>query len=1653
MIYLFNNKKELTKIIPRKNLISAVQELELNGLYTSEIELPLFYKSDNGTLFNHKKSFDNALFFGHFDKRNKFQMYKIYTRKIDNKNLVIGGVHLFFDEAKAMNVVRKLQLTDADAKQTVDTIFNSIGWYVKNFDTTDIKTNEFNYITPLDARKQIIELWNIEFDYDFDFDGRKITKKNIHIHKKLGKWTGDRYAYGTNVLNIVQEQDESEVYTAAIGRGAGSGLDTNVTFENLEWSKDGITKPVGQDYIEIKTATDQYGYYDNSTNTMKPRIAVVDFSDEPDRYVLANKTYDWLLQNCVPKVSYETTVAKIGNYYLGDEIAVIYKKVDIAKTARVEKVRVNLLNWNKSELGLGDYSYFKVDKAKEAMKQEIKEIKNKTSDAYITQLKKAFDEDFELIKQDFENKLNQGLIEANAQIQAAETRMTNEINAQRESLSNDISTSYNNAVAEAQAKVDAAKSDMTTIISANKQDADSKLGTLTTQLGDANSRIDATNNQVSDLLGDLSQYKQSTNSQFSDINNQLAPIKNDILKNAGDISSVKTTVSSHTADITNLNNQIVLKASKTDVSDAVGALNFENRNLLLDSARERTSTGTSNREFVYTEIDLSPIIDKYGLAQDYTISFDLRSADTTNKNVIQVYPYPGAPNPNEYLFPVKYFTVTTTYQRFNFTFRPTLNDATRSTTKISLYGTYGTGNIPYIRNVKVELGARATPYSQAPEDLEAKVTKNTADITVNANEISKRVLQTDYIALTGQMQTQINTATSTANENKQTIAVINGDIDNIEQWQIEKGSTIQQTADAINQKIWNSDIDSKTGAINDRLNTVSSTVDSNTATILQHTSQINSINSWQQEKGSIISQTQNAINTKVWQTDINNATGTLQTQINTVKQTANSNTSLITTVSGKVDSLESWKTAKGSLIDQTINAVSTKVWTNDINALKYSTANLFYNNALALSSTLQGNTKVLTHTGWSVPMVKPSWITEKLKPNTKYSISYDVKLLSKPTIPTGASMFGMMYLYSASTNNDVVFGQLTLEQYNAMQVGDVITVKNTFTTPPAFASDSNILIYTGYHKDSTTNATQYANMEFRNIMLTESNTFSAYLPAPEDAENTMSEIKQTADSAKIQADAIGKDYVKQSAVTVQPDGVMIGSKKVSGTEMASAISVTPSNVDIITRVMRVTGDMQVAGDIKTLSLSAVYADIANLRTNVLTADSVTATALKVDQALIDKLNVNNLLVNKIVASTIYSDSVKTKSLEAVNANIASIRTNLLVADVIQPNMLDMRNGGTAWINRLFVDEATITALTSKNAFIQNIKAIDIEAVRMRAVDNIATMNIEKGTLTVLKNDGYTLDLGINGFYAKDANSTIKFRMDKLLVSSAALGTTNSNVYLAASPGYEARVVDVSSIPSDGLAESYTYLPIRAKEFIGDKLMTNFGTNLYLGADGEVRFTSRGAASTDADIIYRNVRGNVAYFEGIANKLDGANFYLGTGNEVRVTSRGMYNDGNVVYKNLVAGGLYSDFIEINAYTSSSNLYLRATNEVRLTKRGTTDQYINIRALGYTWTSSEKYKRDIEVWEDVDILDKLKKVQLYTYKIKSDDTNRLRHGVILERETLDDWKNGDGVDSYEMQSYTLKGIQALIKENDTLKSEIATMKDQIKYLIEKVETNNG
>ena len=119
--------------------------------------------------------------------------------------------------------------------------------------------------------------------------------------------------------------------------------------------------------------------------------------------------------------------------------------------------------------------------------------------------------------------------------------------------------------------------------------------------------------------------------------------------------------------------------------------------LLYSSDAEITNNAALRPEFVQY-VDLAPYIDQYGLVK-YRLELDIRSRDISKQNQILIYLQNGAGARYAGLN----YTVqaTTEWQHVVAEFTPRLENENEAQAMLSFFGTYDTGNIAHVKNVKL----------------------------------------------------------------------------------------------------------------------------------------------------------------------------------------------------------------------------------------------------------------------------------------------------------------------------------------------------------------------------------------------------------------------------------------------------------------------------------------------------------------------------------------------------------------------------------------------------------------------------------------------------------------------------------------------------------------------------------------------------------------------------------------------------------------------------------------------------------------------------------------------------------------------------------------------------------------------------------------
>ncbi len=382
MLILFDHQEQPIGRLTSRSLTSCVQTEPLNGLVM--LDFTVDYESLD--------AMDEVSYVAHKDavNANAIQMYKILTSMPDNQGMTYQALHIVHDDMKGYGYIRERALGGVQAGAALSVALEGSRWQVGRADPTEAGSVHFYDNSRQECITKILETWDVELGYRIVFTGNQITGRYIDLYAQRGVETGRRYAYGRGALEVVREESQAGLYTAAIGRGKGEqkfdddgeatgGFGRRINFSDVVWSKaagDPVDKPAGQEYVEIPEMTAQFGYSDGS-----PRVKVCVYQDIEDPATLLQKTYEELLVNSRPLVQFRATITESGNLELGDTVSIIRKELGIYYKTRVFSVKRDLLGGSLVEINLGDNLEVSQADYNRNLRKEIAAVENDISGA------------------------------------------------------------------------------------------------------------------------------------------------------------------------------------------------------------------------------------------------------------------------------------------------------------------------------------------------------------------------------------------------------------------------------------------------------------------------------------------------------------------------------------------------------------------------------------------------------------------------------------------------------------------------------------------------------------------------------------------------------------------------------------------------------------------------------------------------------------------------------------------------------------------------------------------------------------------------------------------------------------------------------------------------------------------------------------------------------------------------------------------------------------------------------------------------------------------------------------------------------------------------------------------------------------------------
>jgi len=355
MIYTFNKLMNVIGPINEELVIELYEELEVTGIGNK------FYLAVEPNTIS-----ENVRYIGiPTESGSMHRIYEISQRKENEYEDQFTGVDFAIKDLQKDGVVIEFRNNGADFKTViVNQILKGSSWSIGNIDFT-AKTNEsFYYQSRWDCLTAVVEELGCEVQMLVAISNNRISRRYINFFKQIGKDTQKRFEYGSNVLSVTKDTDESGIITKIYPRGKGEEIQDQetgqgtgnftrrITIKDVEWKKSNgnpLDKPKGQEWLEDPQLTAMYPLH-----TGKSRTGVVIYEDCETPSELIKLGYETLKLNGVPKAEFKVVAPTDSILTLGDTVTVVnYERIYDIRT-RIFKMKRFPLETFKNEYVFGD---------------------------------------------------------------------------------------------------------------------------------------------------------------------------------------------------------------------------------------------------------------------------------------------------------------------------------------------------------------------------------------------------------------------------------------------------------------------------------------------------------------------------------------------------------------------------------------------------------------------------------------------------------------------------------------------------------------------------------------------------------------------------------------------------------------------------------------------------------------------------------------------------------------------------------------------------------------------------------------------------------------------------------------------------------------------------------------------------------------------------------------------------------------------------------------------------------------------------------------------------------------------------------------------------------------------------------------------------
>lgn len=685
-----------------------------------------------------------------------------------------------------------------DVWSDIDTV-SSTTWDIDQFQTArDVLGG---------VRGSILDVWGGEYEFD---------NRMIRLHKSMGRKAATLLEYGRNITSLEQDHDESNVYTSVypFARHTPEGS-----------SESKIYTMGGKYYVD--------GKYIDMYNHRK--VLLVDFSSEfegediPTAERLKSLAEQYAKSNEVGaphenlKVQY-VDLSQTLDYEdyqimeeveLNDNVPIVYKPFDIInRNAKVVSVTYYpTLERNKEiELGvvgqrlgqaINSETHQKIDQIERKQNEQVKYLINAQGNRIW----------YAVPDENMEHKIGDVWFEKNGMYTrlkvwngsqwiteidtedvdkiAKEVEQAQQDIAEAKQTADDTAQQVNTAVANAGfLDLSGALTGIQQISQTAQSNAENALAHSLNAIGDASTALSNSTDALSQVANidirvneaegtlELKADKQEVDTLSGIVDTHTLDIQANaeslaLKANQSTVDTLAGTVQSLGTEFGVVAGQVSSRVWNTDIEAAIDGLVYENRNLVLNSD-ERT---TSGNYLIGTWL----MSEEYIEGQEYTVTV---WGEVNEGQSIELWFHGGSSN--------QAFLKEVEDGKWQATFTARSRGYTGRELEFRLYSyPPNTSSSAVIEKVKLEKGTKATPYSVAPEDMEAKISHIETEWTQTFDSFSQSVSSIDG-RVTAQKQT-IDSITSTVGNVEGDIATIELTINGLQNTVADKASQTQVT--------------------------------------------------------------------------------------------------------------------------------------------------------------------------------------------------------------------------------------------------------------------------------------------------------------------------------------------------------------------------------------------------------------------------------------------------------------------------------------------------------------------------------------------------------------------------------------------------------------------------------------------------------------------------------------------------------------------------------------------------------------------------------------------------------------------------------------------------------------------------------------------